>query len=107
MIYEQENMRSTRPARNSARAMGLSFPNQSRSYDATRRAVRFCGHDRAMEASFYVTEDALKRIQPDMRFDEDGLLGAFDANRQLIYVAAAKVYARGHKGSYDLVSIDL
>jgi hypothetical protein len=39
--------------------MSLSFPNQSRSYDATRRAVRFWGHDSAMEASFFVTEDAL------------------------------------------------
>ena len=59
-----------------------------------------------MEASFYVTEDALKRVQPSMRFDEAGLLDAFDANRNLIYAAAAKVYARGHKGSYDLVSAD-
>jgi len=56
--------------------MALSFPNQSRSYDATRRAVRFWGHDSAMEASFFVAEDALKRVQPDMRFDEAGLLGA-------------------------------
>mgnify|MGYP003694088465 CR=1 FL=1 len=54
----------------------------------------------------FVTEDALKRVQPDMRFDEPGLLGAFDANRALIYAAAAKVYARGRKGSYDLVDAD-
>ena len=86
--------------------MSLNFPNQSRSYDATRRAVRFWGHDSAMEASFFVTEDALKRVQPDMRFDEPGLLGAFDANRVLIYAAAAKVYARGRRGSYDLVDAD-
>jgi hypothetical protein len=86
--------------------MALNFPNQSRSFDATRRAVRFWGHDSAMEASFYVTEDALKRIAPNMRFDEVGLLGAFDANRELIYAAASKVYARGRKGSYDLVSAD-
>ena len=86
--------------------MALSFPNQSRSYDSTRRAVRFWGHDSAMEATFFVTEDALKRVQPSMRFDEAGLLSAFDANRSLIYAAAAKVYARGRKGSYDLVSTD-
>jgi hypothetical protein len=41
-----------------------------------------------------------------MRFNEDGLLSAFDANRDLIYAAASKVYARGRKGSYDLVSTD-
>ena len=59
-----------------------------------------------MEASFYVTEDALKRVQPNMRFDEIGLLGAFDSNRDLIYATAAKVYARGRRGSYDLVGAD-
>jgi hypothetical protein len=86
--------------------MTLSFPNQSRFYDATRRAVRFWGHDSAMEAVFFVTEDALKRIEPGMRLDESGLLGAFDTNRDLIHAAAAKVYARGRKGSYDLLSTD-
>ena len=86
--------------------MTLSFPNRSRSYDATRRAVRFWGHDSAMEASFYVTEDALKRVQPDMPLDEAGLLNAFDANRELIYQVATKVYGRGQRGSYDLVKKD-
>jgi hypothetical protein len=59
-----------------------------------------------MEASFFVTEDALKRIQPDTRLDQAGLLDAFDAHRQRIYAVAAKVYARGRKGTYDLVSSD-
>jgi uncharacterized protein DUF1488 len=86
--------------------MTLNFPNQSRFFDSTRRAVRFWGHDTAMEASFFVTEDALKRVQPDMRFDEAGLLSAFDTNRELIYAAASKVYARGRKGSYDLHGAD-
>jgi hypothetical protein len=86
--------------------MTLNFPNRSRFYDATRRAVRFWGHDSAMEAVFFITEDALRRVQPSMRFNEDGLLSAFDANRDLIYAAASKVYARGRKGSYDLVSTD-
>jgi hypothetical protein len=59
-----------------------------------------------MEATFFMTEDALKRVQPAMRLDEDGLLGAFDANRDLIHRAAVKVYARGQRGSYDLLSSD-
>jgi uncharacterized protein DUF1488 len=84
----------------------LTFPNRSRCFDATRRAIRFWGHDSAMEATFFVTDDALKRIDPDMRFDEAGLLGAFDANRAMIYATAVKVYARGHRGSYDLLSRD-
>jgi hypothetical protein len=86
--------------------MSLSFPNQSRSYDATLRAVRFWGHDGAMEASFFVNEDALKRIQPDVRPDESGLLTAFDSHRDLIYATATKVYRRGRKGSYELIAGD-
>jgi hypothetical protein len=86
--------------------MALSFPNDSRSYDTTRRAVRFWGYDSAMETSFFVTEDALKRVQPDMAFDQIAALRAFDVNRLLIYATAAKVYARGHRGSYDLVGSD-
>ena len=77
-------MRATWRLRSGTRPIMLSFPNQSRFYDATRRAVRFWGHDSAMEASFFVNEDALKRIQSDMRFDEAGLLRAFDLNRERI-----------------------
>jgi Protein of unknown function (DUF1488) len=86
--------------------VALRFPNGSRSYDTTRRAVRFWGYDSAIESSFFVAEDALKRIQPDMTFDQAGALQAFDVNRQIIYATAAKVYARGRKGSYDLVRDD-
>lgn len=86
--------------------MTLEFPNQSRFFDSTRRAVRFWGYDSAMESSFFVTEGALKQIQPDIRLDEAGLLSAFDANRELIYKTAFKVYARGRKGSYDLQGAD-
>ena len=80
----------------------LNFPNRSRAFDATRRAVRFWGYDSAMETTFFVTEDALKRIHPGMRFDEAGLLNAFDSNRNLVYAAAMKAYKRGRRGSYDL-----
>ncbi len=51
--------------------MTLSFPNKP-FYDATRHAVRFGGHDSAMEASFFVNADALKRIKLDMPPDEVG-----------------------------------
>jgi hypothetical protein len=82
----------------------IDFPNHSRSFDRTRRAVRFWGHDSAMEASFFIGEDALRRIQPDTCPDESGFLSAFDCNRDLICAAAAKVYVRGSRGSYDLVA---
>jgi len=86
--------------------MSLSFPNRSRFYDATLRAVRFWGHDGPMEASFFVNEDALKSIQPEMPCDEAGLLGAFDSHCALIHATAAKVYRRGRKGSYELIPGD-
>ena len=82
----------------------IDFPNHSRSYDLTRRAVRFWGYDSAMEASFFINEDALRRIQPDACADESGYLKAFDSNRDLICAAAARVYVRGSRGSYDLVA---
>jgi hypothetical protein len=39
-----------------------------------------CGSGATTARSFFVTEDALKKIQPDMRRDEAGLLRAFDRN---------------------------
>jgi len=59
-----------------------------------------------MEASFFVNEDALKRIEPDMKPNESGLLKAFDSHRDLIYAAARKGYRRGRKGVYELTPAD-
>lgn len=87
--------------------MAITFPNRSRSYDATRQAVRFWGYDRSMESSFFIMADALKQMQPSLRFEAIDILRAFDANRERIYAIAAKVYARGRKGSYDLNAADV
>ena len=57
-----------------------------------------------MEASFFINEAALRHIQPNTRPDEAGFLNAFDSNRDLICAAAAKVYVRGSRGSYELVA---
>jgi hypothetical protein len=84
----------------------LDFPNKSRFYDSTRIAVRFWGHDRAMEWSFFVTETALKRLHPSVERHEASLLRAFDSNRGKIYAAATKAYTRGRKGSYELSVAD-
>ncbi len=86
--------------------MALKFPNESRSYDETRRAVRFWGHDSVTECPFLMTEEALTRVVPSAQLDEAGLLRAFDANRDRIHAVAARVYAKGRKGSYDLVASD-
>jgi hypothetical protein len=86
--------------------MALGFPNESRHYDEAMHAVRFWGHDGALEASFFVGEEALTMLQPGMPTDETGLLSAFDANREVIYRTAIKVYGRGRKGAYDLLPAD-
>ena len=59
-----------------------------------------------MEASFFIVADALRSLQPGASSNEAGLLNAFDSNRDRICAAAAKVYARGTKGSYDLTVSD-
>jgi hypothetical protein len=87
--------------------MGLEFPNSSRSYDATRSAVRFWGYDTTMEWSFFVTAQALQHMHPSMAHDEASMLNAFDSNRGRIRAAAAKMYGRGRKGSYELGAADI
>jgi Protein of unknown function (DUF1488) len=84
----------------------LDFPNQSRFFDPTRCAVRFWGHNHAMEWSFFVTATALKKLQSSSERDEVSLLRAFDANREKIYAAASKAFGRGRKGSYELDTSD-
>ncbi len=86
--------------------MALGFPNESRHYDEATHMVRFWGHDGAMEAAFFIGEEALTRLQPGMTTDEAGLLSAFDSHREAIYRTAAEVYARGRKGAYDLLPTD-
>ncbi|WP_245444280.1 DUF1488 family protein [Bradyrhizobium sp. Y36] len=68
--------------------------------------MRFWGHDSAIEASFFIDEGALKRIQPGADATESGFLNAFDRNRDLICAAAARKYVRGSRGSYDLLAGD-
>jgi Protein of unknown function (DUF1488) len=87
-------------------AMALRFPNPCRSYDASRGVVRFWGYDDAMESLFLVDENMLRRLQPGARRDEEGLLNAFDLNRDLIHAAAVKAYRRGGDGFFHLIGAD-
>jgi hypothetical protein len=84
----------------------LNFPNRSRFFDPTRRAVRFWGYDSAMEWSFFVTEDALKLLQPSMERNEASLLLAFDTHRPAIHAAAMRAYERKRKSFYELAAAD-
>jgi len=42
----------------------VAFPNDSRSYDATRLAVRFWGYDQSIEVPFFIGADVLGALQP-------------------------------------------
>jgi hypothetical protein len=84
----------------------IEFPNRCRSYDRSRRGVRFWGHDSALEVTFVVDENALVKLQHVVELDESGLLNTFDRNWDVICAAAAKIYVRGSRGSYDLSSDD-
>ena len=80
--------------------MRLSFPNPSRSFDSSQSRVCFWGYDSAIEVSFFVEADALKRLCPEMSSAEAGFLKAFDTTRKQIQEVADKVYVRGGKGTY-------
>ena len=84
----------------------VAFPNGSRSYDATRLAVRFWGYDQAMEIPFFIGTDVLAALQPAMATKPDAWLSAFDAHCDRIRAVAARVYERRRSGSYDLLASD-
>lgn len=87
--------------------MPLSFPNESRSYDARQRCVRFWAYDESLEIPFFVEADALRRIDPKATLDEPGLLNAFDRHRGRIFQAANRIYSRRRRGSYTLAASDM
>lgn len=84
----------------------LNFPNESRSYDATRRCIRFWGSDGAIEVSFFLEVSALEKIATGTPTGESSLLKSFDQNRDRILRTAHKVYQRRRKGSYELIADD-
>lgn len=78
----------------------LNFPNPSRSYDVTKHGVRFWGYDQTFEISFFVEENALSKINPEMTEDEVGFLNTFDVNRDRMREVASNIYSRRRKASY-------
>ncbi|PLQ00479.1 DUF1488 family protein [Cupriavidus pauculus] len=85
--------------------MALSFPNPSRSYDASRHCVCFWGYDNTREVAFQVSENVL------MHFDEESpspgeadFLASFDRHRDQIVLLALDIYAAGSRNSYTISS---
>jgi len=79
--------------------MGLSFPNPVRSFDAGRACVSFWGSDTALEITFQIDFDALRRFSPGLGDGEPETLAIFDANREAILEAASAAYSR-HRIAY-------
>ncbi len=78
----------------------LTFPNPSRSHDATKDGVHFWGYDRTFEISFFVGQRALAQLDSAMPPGEVGLLETFDAHRERICEVAGNVYSRRPRGAY-------
>ena len=83
--------------------MKLSFPNPSRSFDASQNRVCFWGYDRTIEISFFVGVDALKRLCPEMSDAGSGFLNAFDVLRNRIREVADSVYVHSDKNRYAYI----
>jgi Protein of unknown function (DUF1488) len=55
-----------------------------------------------MERPFFVEEEAILHLDPLASGGEARRLDAFDRHRDRICAIAARVYGRGHQGSYTL-----
>ena len=85
--------------------MTLEFPNRSRSFDESRNAIRFIGHDGMFEVYFFVEAAAL--VQPGRtKLSETDFLTAFDAARGSIHDVAREAYSHGRRTSYTLTMAD-
>jgi uncharacterized protein DUF1488 len=86
--------------------MKLSFPNTSRTYNASQRSVRFTGYFTIFEITFDLDQAALTRMNPSAAADETALLDIFDAHRRHIEAVANTVYWRTRKDYCQLHSRD-
>jgi hypothetical protein len=84
--------------------MTLTFPNQSRSYDESRRQVRFVGHEGMFEIPFRIDIDAVTGPKTDDLDEEEACLAAFDKKRAAIERAASDAHSHGRKPIYILTA---
>ncbi|HZP20874.1 MAG TPA: DUF1488 domain-containing protein [Bauldia sp.] len=87
--------------------MALSFPNPSRTFDQTRNAVQFLGHDGLFEIRFFVEAGALaEEIGNGARMSQARCLTTFDRLRASIQDVAREAYASKRLNSYTLTAGD-
>ena len=81
--------------------MTLSFPNPSRSFDATRNCVCFWGYDKSIEVSFYLDVCALQKLGHGASELEADYLEAFDTASSQIHNVAAKIHNKRGRSVYS------
>jgi len=88
--------------------MSIDFPNNSRSFDETRNAVRFIGYDGMSSVPFFVEAAALAKSAGKQAVvtSEADCLAAFDAARVSIHDIAREAYANSRRSSYVLTVSD-
>lgn len=89
--------------------MALSFPNPSRSFDESRKGVRFVGHDGVFEVPFFIEADALAKADGSTaRLDvsQADCLSAFDRLRATIHDVARTIHASRRRTSHILNASD-
>lgn len=74
--------------------MGISFPNEARSFDDRNRCVRFTGYDGMFEIKFYLATEVLACEKSHRNASEADYLTAFDALRPRILKAATSAYSK-------------
>ncbi|WP_298960350.1 DUF1488 family protein [uncultured Roseibium sp.] len=87
--------------------MALRFPNQSRSYDAGKRSIRFIGHDGVFEVSVFVEVSILQAIAKEEMSSEDQYLEHFDSKRSLMERSASKSYSRRRRATIVLTAAEV
>lgn len=87
--------------------MALNFPNPTRSFDETRNAVRFVGHDGLFEIRFFVEAGALAEGGMAPReMSEENCLSAFDRLLGSIHDVARVAYSHKRLNAYTLCASD-
>jgi Protein of unknown function (DUF1488) len=80
----------------------LSFPNPSRSYDESRRRVRFVGHDGLNQIRFFLPVEILAGDLTSRSPTERDFLSAFDGMRKRIFEIAIKAYEARRRDTIEL-----
>ncbi|MES5047293.1 DUF1488 domain-containing protein [Rhizobium nepotum] len=84
--------------------MGISFPNEARSFDDKNRCVRFIGYDGMFEIKFYLATEVLACGKSHRNASEDDYLTSFDALRPRILKAATSAYSKARS---SVITLDL